>query len=367
MTTAACRRRRPGECRRDRGCRPGAESSAIPTDGGTTAGRARAASIRIISGATAASDGRAWMGRSRALAPLVALAVCVSGSTARGEEFRIAEVRSLGAADAPALQPHTIAFTDHHDEPLADPATGLIRFEDWARAMPVQKQSLSLYPSFVEPMVDLTDYVTTAFLERMDPKVKHRVIAAADIDAAANRNPDREWCEAKPHVLCIESHYELEGKLPAGIRVANQLVEKKKKIDDFLRFQSELRLLSPAELDQPGLGKLTGIDAPILGAIEQNIFYVNQVMQFAKFLAVLQPDATDGGKTIVSAFIALAIKTRVIENKNKYANVPVLRNLVPGQVLVGKSSFNTGNSLSGGLPSYARNEIKAVAGILDQE
>src|SRR6266566_2515404 len=247
---------------------------------------------------------------------------------------------------APALQPHTIAFTDHHDEPLADPATGLIRFEDWAGAMPVQKQSLSLYPSFVEPMVDLTEngvtkpykeklhmyvaearfmlskpapsidlahYVTTAFLERMDPKVKHRVIAAADIDAAANRNPEREWCEAKPHVLCIESHYELEGKLPAGIRV------------------------------------------------------VNQVMQFAKFLAVLQPDATDGGKTIVSAFIALAIKTRVIENKNKYANVPVLRNLVPGQVLVGKSSFNTGNSLSGGLPSYARNEIKAVAGILDQE
>ncbi len=241
------------------------------------------------------------MGRSRALAPLVALAVCVSGSTARGEEFRIAEVRALGAADAPALQPHTIAFTDHHDEPLADPATGLIRFEDWARAMPVQKESLSLYPSFVEPMVDLTEngvtkpykeklhmyvaearfmlskpapsidlahYVTTAFLERMDPKVKHRVIAAADIDAAANRNPDREWCEAKPHVLCIESHYELEGKLPAGIRVANQLVEKKKKIDDFLRFQSELRLLSPAELDQPGLGKLTGIDAPILGAID---------------------------------------------------------------------------------------------------
>ena len=108
------------------------------------------------------------MGRSRALAPLVALAVCVSGSTARGEEFRIAEVRSLGASGAPALQPHTIAFTDHHDEPLADPATGLIRFEDWARAMPVQKQSLSLYPSFVEPMVDLTENgVTKPYKEKL--------------------------------------------------------------------------------------------------------------------------------------------------------------------------------------------------------
>src|SRR6266536_2233533 len=201
----------------------------------------------------------------------------------------------------------------------------------------------------------------------MDPKITHRTIAAAGIDPAAQRNPDREWCEAKPRVLCIESRYELEGKLPSGIRVANQLVDKKKKIDDFLRFQSELRLLSPAELDQPGLGKLTGIGAPIVGAIEQNIFFVNQVMQFGKFLALLQPDATDASKTIVSAFIALAIKTRVIENKNKYANVPVLRNLVPGQVLLGKSSFNTGNSLSAGLPSYARNEIKSVAGILDQE
>jgi hypothetical protein len=341
------------------------------------------------------------MGRSRARAPFIAFALCVAAaSPGRGEEFRIAEVRSLGATDASALQPHAIAFTDHHDEPLADPANGLIRFEDWARAMPLQKQFLALYPSFVEPTVDLTEngitkphkeklhmyvaearfalskpaasidlsrYVTIAFLERMDPKIAQRAITAADIDPAANRNPDRAWCEAKSRVLCIESRYELEGKLPAGIRLANQLVENKKTIDDFLRFQSELRLLSPAELDQPGLAKLTGIDAPIAGAIEQNIFYVNQVMQFGKFLAVLQPDAADPGKTVVSAFIALAIKTRVIENKNKYANVPVLRNLVPGQVLIGKSSFNTGSSLSAGLPSYARNEIKAVAGILDQE
>jgi hypothetical protein len=341
------------------------------------------------------------IGKFRGHAPLLALAVCISaGATALGGEFRIAEVRSLGGANAGPIELHTIAFTDHRDEALADPSTGLIRFEDWARAMPVQKQFLSLYPSFVEPMVDLTEdgvtkphkeklhmyvaearfilskpaasidlarYVTTAFLERMDPKIKHRMIAAADIDPAANRNPDREWCEAKARLLCIESRYELEGKLPSGIRVANQLVEKKKKIDDFLRFQSELRLLTPAELDQPGLARLTGIGAPIAGGIEQNIFFVNQVMQFGKFLAVLQPDAADAGKTQVSAFIALAIKSRILENKNKYASVPVLRNLVPGQVLVGKSSFNTGNSLSAGLPSYARNEIKAVAGILDQE
>jgi len=35
--------------------------------------------------------------------------------------------------------------------------------------------------------------------------------------------------------------------------------------------------------------------------------------------------------------------------------------------LVGKSSVNRGTSVSAGLPSYARNQIKAVAGMLEQE
>ena len=40
-----------------------------------------------------------------------------------------------------------------------------------------------------------------------------------------------------------------------------------------------------------------------------------------------------------------------------------LRNLVPSQVLLGNSSFNTGSSISAGLPSYVRHRIKAIAGI----
>src|ERR1051326_5897637 len=162
------------------------------------------------------------MGKSRAFAPLLALAIYAGAAwTAGAEEFRILDVRSLSAAEPAPLQPHVIAFADHHDDPLADPSTGLIRFEDWARAMPVQKQFLALYPSFAEPTVDLAEdgvskphkeklhmyvaearflllkpatsidpgrYVTLAFLERMDPKIGHRPISAADIDPAANRN-----------------------------------------------------------------------------------------------------------------------------------------------------------------------------------
>ena len=55
-----------------------------------------------------------------------------------------------------------------------------------------------------------------------------------------------------------------------------------------------------------------------------------------------------------------------LEQKKKYENVPVLRNLVPSQVLLGNSSFNTGESISAGLPNYVRNRIKAIAGILDR-
>jgi len=112
--------------------------------------------------------------------------------------------------------------------------------------------------------------------------------------------------------------------------------------------------------------KMTGINSPVTGALEQNIFYVNQILRFGKFLAVLQQHPAEADKTVVSAYVALAIKAKVLENRKEYESVPILRNLVPAQVLVGNSSFNSGNSISAGLPAYARNQIKAVAGILEK-
>ena len=324
-------------------------------------------------------------------------ALAFACSPARAGEFRLAEVRSLGAVGQPA--PQSIAFSDHQADDLADPATGLISFEDWARTMPVQKQFLNLYPGFTEPTVtvtqngvakptreklhmyvaqarfmlarpartvDLARYTTIPVLERIDPAIKEKLITPADIAGDLNRNPSRPWCEARSGVICLGSRYDLEGKLPTGIRLANQLTDAKKKIAEYLEFHSEVRILSGADLDQAGLAKLTGIDAPVVSALEQNIFYVNQVMQFGKLLAVLQSDPADPNRTVATAFIALAVKSHVLESKKKYENVPVLRNLVPAQVLMGKSSFNTGTSISAGLPSYARNRIKAIAGLLDQ-
>ena len=335
----------------------------------------------------------------------IVLAAGLFGAPVQAQELRIEEVPSVTAVAPAALKPGTMAFSDHRSDELADPATGLIPFAEWARARPVQTQLLSLYPAYAEPTItvlvngipkrhteklhmyvaearflvrkapaalDLSRYARLEFLAGIDPAIKHRPLAAADAvphndpQNAHNRHPNRRWCE-HPGSLCMASRYQLEGRLPVGIQLANKLEDGGKKIDDFIEFQSELRTLPAQELDQAALQRLTGLDTPVTGALEQNLFHVNQMMQFGKFLAVLQADPADAGRTVVTAFVALAIETDVLEKKKEYERVPVLRNLVPAQVLMGNSSFNTGSSISAGLPSYSRNRLKSVAEILQRD
>ncbi|HEX2724199.1 MAG TPA: hypothetical protein VHN20_00100 [Beijerinckiaceae bacterium] len=336
---------------------------------------------------------------------LALVAACLAMPTvAAAQEFRIEEVPASG--NVTALKPKTIAFTDYRNDELADAGTGLMRFEDWAKARPIQKQLLSLYPAYVEPTIsitvhgvtkpykeklhiyvaearfvvarppasiDLARYVSATFLERVDGTIKHRLITPSeampytDAETAHNRHPQRRWCEGGGPAICIESRYQLEGKLPIGIRLANKLEDSGKKIADHITFQSELRLLPPQEIDQASLAKLTGVATPVRGVLEQSIFYVNQMMQFGRFVGVFQQHPSDPDRTLVSAFMALGIETDVLEKKKEYEKVPILRNLVPAQVLVGKSSFNTGQSISAGLPDYTRNRVKAIAALLERE
>jgi hypothetical protein len=335
------------------------------------------------------------MSRLGAIAWLIPLVVWTSGAPAA--DYHIDEVPLLAGADRP--QPHDIEFADHRSGGSPDPGTGLVPFESWAKEKPIQKRFLSPYPDYVEPTdnvvvdgvtkpvkenlymylaqarfgvakspdsIDLAHFATLSFLERIDPAIKHQLISSADDAEGSIKNPDRPWCAAGRNVICIQSRYQFEGKLPTAIHLVNQLTEKKK-IPDYLEFESELRVLAPADLDVPGLTKLTEVDAPIVCAFEQNIFQINQVLKFGKFLAVIQQDPADPNRMIATAYVALAVKARIIENKKKYENVPVLRNLVPAQVLVGKSSFNTGSSISAGLPLYTRNKIKAVADFFEQD
>jgi hypothetical protein len=342
------------------------------------------------------------------VAALAGLATMVAGFAAPldAQEYRIEEASSVAGLAVDQLKPKTIAFIDRGNDELIDPDAGLIRFEDWAQARAVQKQFLSPYPSYVEPYVEITvdgvrkrvkeklhlyvgqarfalarppdsfnlaSYVALPFVERMDPAIKHRLISSAeaispkDPRAVHNQHPLRRWCEARPVAICVHSRYQLEGKLPLGIQIANKLRESPKKVADYLEFESEMTVRSPAEVAEMGLSALTGLDTPSVGALEQNIFYVNQMMQFGKLLAVFQRHPSDANRTVATVFMVLAIESAILTKKKEYANVPVLRNLVPAQVLAGKSSFNSGNSISAGLPVYARNQAKAIAALLERK
>jgi hypothetical protein len=332
---------------------------------------------------------------------IVLLGLLGSISAAGAQDFRIEEMDSPGNWTVDTLKPGAIAFSDRFGDSAAS-APGLIPFQDWARQYPAQQKFLSLFPGFTERAkatsdkadpatdklymyvaqarfllgrppgaIDLARDVTLPFLEEIDPAIKHTLIAAADVapfrsdKSAGNDDPDRKWCTRRTTLICIQSSYKLEGKIPIGVLLVNKLRDSAKKVSDHIDFQGELSALSPVDVDQAGLQELTAINTPISGVLEQNIFYVNEILRFAKFYAVFQRHPSDANKTVVTAFMALAIEGSVFDKKRDYENVPVLRNLVPAQMLMGQSSFNSGSSISAGLPKYARNEIRTVAGLLE--
>lgn len=339
----------------------------------------------------------------RRLAAFAALAL--PHAAFAGEAFTLREVPALASVPPAQLAPRIILFAEPKPGEFADPVTGLIRFDDWDKARPLDRRLLSLHPSYEEPTVsvtingvtkpykkklhvyvaearfvlqkppaalDLARYVNLKFVQEADPAIRHKAISAADAvplkdpEAAFNRHPERRWCEAPGPLACIESHYALEGKLPLGIRLANKLEEGGKKIAESIDFQSELRLLTREEAADPALLKLTGIDAPVAGGIQQTIFHVNQILTFGRLVAVFQPAPGEAGRTVVTVFMALGLKSDVLEKKKEFEKAPVLRNMVPAQVLMGQSSFNTGTSISAGLPKYVRNRIEALAAILER-
>jgi len=340
-----------------------------------------------------------WIKSSTAAALVFATTVAFAAA----QDYQIVKVASVAGAAIDGLKPKTIFFTDHRADETTDKGA-FIHFDEWTRTRPNEAKFLNLFPTFKEGMVhkiidgskkevkdelqmyitearfmlsrpaesvDLKTYATLPFIQSIDPSIKHEAIQPSDISilkdekGTNNKNPDRNWCEGPGVTACIRSHYKLEGKLPIGVALANKLRDSEKKISDSIDFESELRLLSASDVDEAGLQKLTGVNTPVAGVLEQNMFYVNQVMRFGKLLAVFQPNPADAKSTVATVMIALAVGSSTLEQKKKYQAVPVLRNLVPAQVLLGNSSFNTGDSISAGLPSYVRNRIKAIAGILD--
>jgi hypothetical protein len=322
--------------------------------------------------------------------------------SSHAQDYKLEEAASFASLATADPKPKTIVFAD---QPNEGQDGVFIPYEEWAKNSPVQQQFLGLYPGYTEPNTDiiidgvkkryreklhmyvaeakfvlakapssieLAKLATLPFAQQLDPAIKHQLITPADLarpkepKTVYNQNPQRRWCEGRPVAICLHSTYKLEGRLPAGIALANKIREGNRRISDTLEFDGELTVLSPQEVADRGLAKLTRLDTAAVGAVEQSIFYVNQVMQYGKLIAVFQQHPTDPNKTVTTVFMSLAVESNILGKRREYAQVPILRNLVPAQVLSGKSTFNSGSSLSAGLPVYARNQVKAIAAILDR-
>src|SRR5207248_2808155 len=153
------------------------------------------------------------------------------------------------------LKPKTIVFADRPGDPQEEGGGIFVRYEDWANARPTEQQMLSLYPGYSEPnldiiidgtkrhyreklhmyvgearfvvarvpsSIDLARYANLAFLQKIDPAIKHRPLTPADParpkepKTVHNQDPKRHWCEERASVICIRSDYKLEGRLPTG-------------------------------------------------------------------------------------------------------------------------------------------------------
>jgi hypothetical protein len=328
----------------------------------------------------------------RRIAVGLAAAALILCSPVRADEFRLEQVPSLASVPVEKLKPRTIIFSEQRADNATDAASELVPFEEWARKQPLQHRFLSLFPEFKEPAgvklsmyvaearfgmsrhakaFDLNRYASIAFLEKLDPAIKHRAIAAADVapnkeSSASNRSPGRGWCENAQG--CFQSRYKFEGRIPAGILLVNKLRdETKKPIPDFIEFQSEIRLRMPDDPAVADLSSLTGIATPVSGIFEQNIFWVNQVIHSGKILAVIQQHPSEPKASIATVYLALAIRSDMLTKQRDFLKAPILRNLVPAQLLLGRSSFNSGDSISAGLPQFARSRIKAIAAMIEQE
>jgi hypothetical protein len=328
---------------------------------------------------------------------LAAISLAVIPAQA-ADEFKLEPVTSVTSVPVTELKPRVIVFSETRLGDKADSPAELIPFDEWLRERPVQRRFLAMLPDFREPLLkeggtaklsmyvaearflipkpaqafDLKRYARIGVLEGLDPADTHPAITVADAipnqDAAsANLRPlGRKWCEDAAG--CFQSRYRFEGRIPTGILLVNKLRdETKKPIPDFIEFQSEVRLPSPQSPQFVDLRTLTGLDAPVSGVFEQTIFWVNQVIHSGKILAVMQQHPTEPNASIATIYVALAIRSDVLNKQRNFSKAPILRNLVPAQLLMGRSSFNSGDSISAGLPAYARGRIKAIAAAIEKE
>lgn len=172
---------------------------------------------------------------------------------------------------------------------------------------------------------------------------------------------DRPWCANDGRTLCVESCFPFNARWSTAVQGYNVWKTAKKMgnikqeelKDEGMGMQIEARYFtSDAEYGQ-NLQDLTGVKSPIRGIVELNIFFVNQVIQYGKVLAVFQEHPQSAQATVVTTVSAYAIVTKSWDKKEVR------------EALQGKSSENTKTGLTAGIPTFTKNIAKSLASMLE--
>lgn len=191
----------------------------------------------------------------------------------------------------------------------------------------------------------------------------HQVIAPDKllVDRATKRPhntpPTGAWCE--PGRLCLESRWDYPSYL-AGMLTVYSITEGKRK-DTFQLGQGEARLLNASELSAiPDLKYLVP-GAPLVGAVQQSTFYVNQLMRWGKNLVVLQSHPSQPDTTLVTSYFVIAVSKKYYDLKKSISG-PEIR---LADFFNGDSFLNCKNgTLMAGVPDYTTALAEALSVVL---
>lgn len=244
--------------------------------------------------------------------------------------------------------------------------------------------------------LDLSKLVSIDFIQKLDSELIHTEISPSQImplvagsgnvtafkqcntesdvivrptleqSLASLNRPNQSWCSDSSRSICIESCYLFNSGYQAAVGAYNtfKAEDELDKKDQGMATQSELRYyMSEAEMGKSSsIADLTGVSSKIVGVLEQNIFYFNQLIQYGKMLVVFQEHPSDSTKTIVSTFVVFAPQTKTWVKDYSVLGISLRVN----DILMGNGgNLNTATGITAGLPVYAKDLSMSLVKLLE--
>ena len=210
----------------------------------------------------------------------------------------------------------------------------------------------------------------------LDPAIKHRPIHGRRAEPAegAEGRPQpapaaAAGARAGTTAICIQSTYKLEGRLPIGIALANKLREGHAAD---LRYARVRQRADGADAGGSRRARARQADRPRYAGrrrarAEHLLRQPGDAVRQAPRGVPGAPERPERRPSSASSWRWRSSPTSWCKQKRIRATCRCCGIWCRRRCLSGKSSFNTGKSLSAGLPVYARNQIRAIAAILETD